>query len=65
MSMIWTREGRGNYSPIITTIARRYYRISRDYPTWIVEVSDNRTDWTVASTHGRQRDAKAWVSERA
>ncbi len=63
--MNWTRDGRGNYAPLITTISRRYYRVRRDYPTWIVETSDNREVWTIVSTHDTQRDAKASVAALA
>lgn len=65
MNMIWTREGRGNYAPLITMIARRYYRVLRGNGEWIVETSDNREDWTLSTTQRTQRDAKAWVGQQA
>jgi hypothetical protein len=63
--MNWTRDGRGNYAPLITTINRRYYRVTREYPAWIVEMSDDREGWTIVSTHDTQRDAKASVAALA
>ena len=63
--MNWTKANRGNYAPLITMIARRYYRVLRGNGAWIVETSDNREDWTLVSTHRTQRDAKASVAALA
>jgi len=64
-AMNWTRDGRGNYAPLVTTINRRYYRVQREYPAWIVETSDDRKNWVIVSTHDTQRDAKASVAALA
>jgi hypothetical protein len=65
MNLHWTRDGIGNYVPLITRVGSTYYRVHRGNGAWIVEASNDRKEWTLVSKHSRQRDSKAWVAALA